>query len=256
VASLRYDKLGTGQTGLGPYGKDPASIDVSAFQNEANAALNFLAGQSGVDRSRLMLIGHSEGALYALQSAIAAPGTGPPVRAIGLLEPQSLRILDHVSLQAHAQADAAVKAGKLTPEQAAENTAAIDKSIAEFRATGTVPPDEPPGLKPIINAADARFLQQEDAIDPAELAAKLPRGMPVLVSCSDADTQITCENVDHLVSGLTRAGTKTDFVHLTGVNHVLKEDPSKTAAGYTKPLPFSTQLTTALAAFVRENLAV
>jgi hypothetical protein len=158
-------------------------------------------------------------------------------------------------LQTHAQVDAAVKAGKMTPADAAENTAAIDKSIAEFRATGTVPPDEPPGLKPIINPANARFLQQEDAIDPAEVAARLPRDMPVLVSCSDADTQITCDDVDHLVSGLTTAGTKTDFVHLTGVNHVLKEDPSKTAAGYTKPLPFSTQLTTALAAFVKDNLS-
>jgi uncharacterized protein len=255
VASLRYDKLGTGQTGLGPYGKDPASIDVAAFQNEANAALTFLAGQPGVDRNRLMVVGHSEGALYALQLATAAPGTAPPVHALGLVEPQSRRILDHVSLQTRAQVDAAVKAGKMTAEEATENMAAIDKAIADFRATGTASPDEPPGLKPIINPANARFLKQEDAIDPAELAAKLARDMPVLVSCSDADTQITCEDTDHLVSGLTTAGTKTDYVHLTGVNHVLKEDDSKTAAGYTKPRPFSNQLTTALAAFVKENLS-
>jgi uncharacterized protein len=254
VASLRYDKLGTGQTGLGRYAADPATIDLAAFQDEATAALNFLAGQSGVDRGHLMVIGHSEGALYALHLATAAPGTAPPVRALGLVEPQSRRILDHVSLQAHAQADAAVKAGRLTATQAAENTGAIDKAIAEFRATGTVPPDEPAGLKPIINAANARFLRQEDAVDPAEVAGKLARGMPVLVSCSDADTQITCEDVDHLVSGLTTAGTKTDYVHLIGVNHVLKEDASKTPAGYTKPLPFSTQLTGALAGFVKENL--
>jgi hypothetical protein len=226
---------------------------MAAFQDEATAALNFLAGQPGVDRSHLMVIGHSEGALYALLLATAAPGAAPPVQALGLVEPQSRRILDHVSEQAHAQADAAVKAGKLTAAQAAENTAAIDKAIQEFRATGQVPPDEPAGLKPIINAANARFLQQEDAIDPAEVAAKLPRGMPVLVTCSDADSQITCEDVDHLVTGVTSAGTKTDYVHLTGVNHVLKEDSSKTPGGYTKPLPFSTQLAGALAAFVKEN---
>jgi uncharacterized protein len=254
VASLRYDKLGTGQTGLGPYAADPAKIDIAVFQDEATAALNFLAAQSGVDRSHLMVIGHSEGALYALLLATAAPGTAPPVQALGLAQPQGRRILDEVSEQAHAQADAAVRAGQLTAEQAAQNTAAIDSAIQQFRATGKVPPDEPPALKPIINAVNALPLSQEDAIDPAVVAAKLPRGMPVLVTCSDSDIQITCEDVDHLVSGLTNAGTKTVYVHLTGVNHVLKEDTSKTPRNYTKPLPFSAQLTGALASFVKENL--
>jgi uncharacterized protein len=254
VASLRYDKLGTGQTGAGPYTKDPTKVDLAVFQDEATAALNFLAGQSGIDRSHLMVVGHSEGALYALQLATTPPGTAPPVQALGLVEPQSRRILDHVSDQIHRQFDAAVKAGQFTAEQAAQQTTEIDKAIQEFRATGEVPPDEPPALKPVINPANARILQQEDAIDPADVAAKLPRGMPVLVTCSDADTQITCEDVDHLVPGLNNAGTKTDYVHLTGVNHVLKEDSSKTPAGYTKPLPFSTQLKGALASFVKENL--
>jgi hypothetical protein len=254
VASLRYDKLGTGETGLGPYAADLSKIDLAAFQDEATAALNFLAGQSVVDRSHLMVIGHSEGALYALLLATAAPGTAPPVRALGLLEPLSRRILDLISEQAHAQADAAVSAGRLTAEQAAQNTAAIDRAIQEFRATGKVPPDEPPGLKSVINAANALALKQEDDIDPAAVAAKLPRGMPVLVTCSDADTQVSCQNVDLLVSGLTSAATKTDYVHLAGVSHVLKEDTSKAPANYTKPLPFSAQLTDALVSFVKENL--
>ncbi|GLD04536.1 MULTISPECIES: alpha/beta hydrolase family protein [Mycobacterium] len=253
VASLRYDKLGTGQTGVGPYAADPGKLDMAVFQDEVAAALSFLAGRSGVDKNRLMVIGHSEGALYALLAA-AAPGTVTPVRAVGLLEPQSRRVLDHVLEQLHAQADAAVTAGKLTAPQAAEYTAAFDKAIRDFRATGQVPPDEPAALKPIINAANARVLQQEDAVDPAQAAAKLPRGMPVLVSCSDADTQVTCDDVDRLVAGLTSAGTKTDFVHLTGVNHVLKEDASRSPENYIRPLPFSAQLTAALASFVKGNL--
>ncbi|WP_213016727.1 alpha/beta hydrolase family protein [Mycobacterium vicinigordonae] len=254
VASLRYDKLGTGQTGVGPYAKDPGKLDMAVFQDEASAALSFLAGRPGVDKHRLMVIGHSEGALYALLLATAASGTVPSVRALGLLEPQSRRVLDHVLEQLHAQADAAVAAGKLTTAQAAEYTAAFDKAIQEFRATGQVPADEPAALKPIINAANANILQQEDAVNPADMAAKLPRGMPVLVSCSDADTQVNCADVDQLVSGLTSAGTNTDFVHLTGVNHVLKEDASKAPDNYTRPLPFSAQLTAALASFVKGNL--
>jgi hypothetical protein len=38
------------------------------------------------------------------------------------------------------------------------------------------------------------------------------------------------------------------------VDHVLKEDTSKNPGNYTKPLPFSAQLTGALASFVKENL--
>lgn len=253
VASLRYDKLGTGQTGLGHYATDPTQVDIGVFQDEATAALNFLAGQSGIDRTHLMVLGHSEGALYAMMLATAAPGTAPAVQALGLVEPASRRILDLVSQQVHAQADAAVRSGRLTAAQAAQSTAAIDNAIQEFRATGKVPPDEPPALKSVINAANAHALLQEDAIDPVALAAKLPRAMPVLVTCSDADLQITCQDVDYLVSGLTSAGTKTDYVHLTGVDHVLKDDASRTPANYTKALPLSTQLAGALASFLKEN---
>ncbi len=249
VASLRYDKLGTGQTGFGSY-TDPATVDLAAFRDEANAALTFLASQTGVDRDRLMVFGHSEGALYALLLATASPGTVAPVHALGLVEPASRRILDQVSEQAHAQADTAVQAGRLSAAQAAQSTAAIDAAIAQFRATGQVPPDEPSGLRPIINSANARFLFQEDAVDPAGVAAQLPRGTPVLVTCSDADIQVTCQDVDQLMPGLTSAGTRIDYVHLTGVDHALKEDASRTPANYAQPLPFSTQLSSALASFV------
>lgn len=68
VASLRYDKLGSGQTGLGRYAADPQSIGIDPFEQEATAALSFLARQHGVDRNRLAVIGHSEGS-----SVCAAP---------------------------------------------------------------------------------------------------------------------------------------------------------------------------------------
>jgi uncharacterized protein len=43
-------------------------------------------------------------------------------------------------------------------------------------------------------------------------------------------------------------------VHLVGVDHVLKEDSSRTSANYTKPLPFSSRLRAALRAFVSASL--
>ena len=41
---------------------------------------------------------------------------------------------------------------------------------------------------------------------------------------------------------------------LTGVDHLLKQDPTGSAANYTEPLPFSPQLQRALRSFVQQNL--
>ena len=125
VASLRYDKLGSGQTGLGPYTGRPDSIGIVPFEQEAAAALRFLARQPGVDPARLGVIGHSEGALFALLLATGADPRGsgsgplPSVHAVGLLEPLSERYLDVIADQVDAQAAAARQSGQLTLTRAA-----------------------------------------------------------------------------------------------------------------------------------------
>ncbi len=73
VASLRYDKLGSGKTGVGPYASKPADIGIGVFEAEAIDALRFLASQPGVDTSRLGVFGHSEGGLFALLWRRALP---------------------------------------------------------------------------------------------------------------------------------------------------------------------------------------
>lgn len=260
VASLRYDKLGSGQTGLGRYASRPATIGITPFEQEAAAALRFLARQPGVDPARLGVIGHSEGALFALLLADGADPRGsgsgplPPIHALGLLEPLSERYLDVIADQVDAQAAAAQHAGQLTAQQASSLTRGFAVGVAQFRATGTVPPGLPAELTSILNPANALFLSQADRYDPAQLAARLAPGLPVLVSCSTADLQVTCGEVRHLLTGLTAARADTDFVTLTGVDHVLKQDPTGSAAGYTKPLPFSPQLQQALRTFVEQHL--
>jgi dienelactone hydrolase len=199
VASLRYDRLGSGQTGFGPYAdnRDTIVADISGIpfkpvEQEAAAALRFLARQQGIDRDRLGVIAHSEGAVYALLLAAGAdpPGSGsgplPHVHALGLIEP--------------------------------------------FHESWT-----------------GRYA-------PARLVAGLPSGTAVFVTCSTADLQVTCAEVSHLRAWLAGAGAGIDFVPLTGVDHVLKQDPTGAPGNYTKPLPFSGQLRQALRTFVQENL--
>lgn len=254
VASLRYDKLGTGDTGLGPYASNPNAIGLGVYEQEAAAALNFLAKQPGVDRDRLAVFGHSEGALFALLLATGAAGSTPPVHALGLLEPASLRSLDTLTNQIDARVAAQLQAGQITAAQAAQIRAVAANAIQSVRTTGTVQPNLPYGLSTALAPSSARFLSQEDRHDPAQLAAQLKPHLPVLVSCSDADTQITCAEVNHLASGLEQPPAATDFVHLNGVDHVLKEDPSMNVANYVKPLPFSSQLQQDVKSFARSHL--
>lgn len=250
VASLRYDKLGTGQTGIGPYGAG-RPIDLAPYEQEAAAALTYLASQPGVNRDRLMVLGHSEGALFALLLATGAAGPTPPLGALGLIEPASRRAMDQISEQVTASVTRAERAGTITAAQAGDELTILADTIATTRDSGTVAPNLPKDLTTVFNPSSITFLRQIDRYDPAKLAGTLTANLPVLVSCSTADAQISCADVDHLTGGLTQAHTATDLVRLTGVDHVLKQDTSGSAANYAAPLPFSTQLQQALRDFTR-----
>lgn len=104
VATLRFDRLGSGQTGFGPYVSQRGVIQLNPVpfkpvEQEAAAALKFLARQHGIDRARLGVIAHSQGAEYALLLALgtdpegSGPGPLPHIRALGLFEPYRNRFV-------------------------------------------------------------------------------------------------------------------------------------------------------------------
>jgi uncharacterized protein len=117
-----------------------------------------------------------------------------------------------------------------------------------------VPSGLPATLSGVLGPATALYVFQADRYDRASLATRLPGGTPVLVTCSNADTQVSCAEVQQLRDGLARAPAETDFVPLNGVDHVLKVDPTGSAVNYTSSLPFSPQLQQALRSFVQQDL--
>jgi uncharacterized protein len=255
VASLRYDKLGSGQTGWGLYAAHPGQAGLGTYEQEAVAALNFLAGQRQVDRARLAVLGHSEGGVYALLLASGLAGPVPKVRAVVLLEPVPMRFLDLIEQSATASLTREVMQGYVTAAQATSTEQAIARMVASLRRTGTLPPGMSPGAglaytfqQPLLEAV------QIDHYDPAALAAKLPAHIPVLLTCSNTDGAIGCALIDHLAAGLTQASARLDFVHLDGVDHFLKEDITQNTADYNESLPFSAQLRAALKTFLASNL--
>jgi alpha-beta hydrolase superfamily lysophospholipase len=255
VASLRYDKLGSGQTGWGRYAAHPDQAGLGTYEQESVAALNFLAGQRQVDRARLAVFGHSEGGLYALLLASGLAGPAPKVRAVALLEPVPMRFLDLIRQSATASITREVTLGNITAAQATSTEQAFATMIASLRRTGALPVGMQAGVGvAAIFQQPLREATQIDRYDPATVAARLPAHTPVLLTCSNADGAIGCDLEDHLAAGLARTSARLDYVHLDGVSHFLKDDITQSTADYNESLPFSAQLRAALKTFLARNL--
>jgi pimeloyl-ACP methyl ester carboxylesterase len=93
---LRYDKRGIGENGtildLDTY----ANATVHQFQSDAKAALNVLIQQPEVDRDKITIIGHSEGAIIAPRIAAERP---EDVQNIVLMSSAAQPISDIISYQ-------------------------------------------------------------------------------------------------------------------------------------------------------------
>ena len=235
VASLRYDKVGTGKTGLGPYQKRPTDVVSGVYTTGAQAAARYLAEQQGTDKARLSVYGFGEGAVHAMTLASDTSPGAPKIHSLGVLQPLSGRYLDIITNRVRSDA---------SPETLNTWLAAVD----EVRTKGTVPKDLPEGLGAILNPGNAKAIEEADKIDPVALAAKIPAGTPVLVTCSDTDRQALCNTMQPFIGALRH--TALTVVELKGVNHVLRDDPTDSIANLAKDAPLSPQLVTALDGFV------
>ena len=248
VATLRYDKIGTGATGLGPFAGRPADIGSAMYTDGARAALRFLAGQAGVDGDRLSVYALGEGTIHAMLLADDSSPGAPRIHSLGLLQPLPARYLDLITGRVRTNVEAAVRVGSETQQQADSVLAAWRAAVEQVRTTGTAPVDLPDGLSAIVNPGNVKAVVESDAIDPVDVATRIPAATPVLLTCSDSDGQAPCSQMQPLVSALDR--TALQFVELSGVNHVLRDDPTDNVAGYARKGPLSPQLTAALDAFV------
>ncbi|MFN1190053.1 alpha/beta hydrolase [[Kitasatospora] papulosa] len=119
IATLRFDKYGTGRTGLGAYKDRPEELDYPAFVRQAQAAYRALRDQPETDPRALLVVGHSEGAMTGL---LLGGTVHPRPAGLALLQPQAIRMLDLVTLQLKAQVTEAARQGQLTPEINAPST--------------------------------------------------------------------------------------------------------------------------------------
>ena len=248
VASLRYDKVGTGATGLGPFADRPADVGSAIYTDGAKAAVRFLADQSGTAADHISVYGLGEGTVHAMSVADDTSAGAPRIHSVGLLQPLGARYLDLITSRVAADVTAAVRSGAKTAQQAEQVLGAWRAAVEQARSTGTAPASLPDGLSAILAPGNVKAVVESDAIDPLKLAAWIPAGTPVLLTCSDSDGQARCTEMKPLADAL--AHTALQYVELKGVNHVLRDDPTDSVAGYATPGPLSPQLTAALDQFI------
>jgi alpha-beta hydrolase superfamily lysophospholipase len=225
VATLRFDKYGTGRTGLGAYRDHPETLDYPAFVRQAKAAYESLRDQPETNPHALMVAGHSEGAMTAL---LLGGTVRPRPAGLVLLQPQAIRLLDLVALQLHAQIAEAARRGQLTPEQQRAIDAAADAAVTALREHRPVDTsDLPPAVAQLFRAfqgQSSRFVDSDDAIYPPDAAAALRPGTRVLLTCGTNDAQVPCATTDALTAALRRAHVSgPGRVPLPGVDHLLHD---------------------------------
>ncbi|MGV0849309.1 hypothetical protein [Mycolicibacterium phlei] len=235
VASLRYDKVGTGKTGLGPYAQRPTEVVSAVYTAGAEAAARYLADQPRTDDARISVYALGEGAVHAMSLAAGTADGAPKIHSLGLFQPMPGRYLDVITNRVRASA---------SPEALATWQAAVE----QVRMTGTVPDNLPEGLGALVNPGNVNAVVEADRIDPLALAARVPAGTPVLLTCSDSDGQASCDAVQPLADALRH--TDLTLVELKGVNHVLRDDPTDNVANYAEQKPLSPQVVEALDGFV------
>lgn len=225
VASLRIDKRGI--AGSAAALTSEAEIRFDTYIDDAEAWLHWL--RAGPRFTRIVVVGHSEGALIGAVAASRLPADG------------------YVSLSgAGARASVVLRrqlAGKLPPELAAENErilTALELNTPVGQVPGPLWTLYRPGIQP--------YLASWFAYDPAEIVHAL--GMPVLLLNGSTDFQVDTSDFAALASARPDAERRW----IPGMNHVLKLVGGDFAAqlpSYSDPtLPVAPDVIEVLAGFV------
>lgn len=212
---VRYDKRGVGQSG----GR-PEAATLTEYAEDARAIVNWLAKQKTIDKNRIALVGHSEGAAVALIAAsrekkikaavlIAGPGT----TGYDLLLEQQRYVLDQMAL---------------TPADR-DTRIATQRRLMDAAVSGT----GWEGIAPQLRAsADTPWFKSFLTFDPAVVMKKVKQ--PLLVIRAERDTQVPMHHADKLAAAanLRRKVAPTEIVTLAGVNHLLVPAMTGDAAEY------------------------
>ena len=206
---LRYDKRGVGQSG----GRTETAT-LQDYAEDLIAAVKWLEKRDDVDKRRLAVAGHSEGAAVAMLAAarekkikslilVAAPGT----TGAELVLEQQQRQLELMNV----------------PEAEREAKVELQKKIQAAVVSGTGWEDVPPELQ---RQADTPWFRSLLSFDPAQAMRRIKQ--PILIVQPELDRQVPSHHSAKLAE-LAKArddSPPVKVVQIRGVNHLLV--PAKT----------------------------
>jgi alpha-beta hydrolase superfamily lysophospholipase len=238
---LRYDKRGVGQSG----GR-AESATIADYAEDVRAALNWLEDQKGVNKDRIGLVGHSEGALVAMLVAGRERGT---VGAIALLagpstDGSTVVLEQQKLLLSKMPIDDAQRAEKVALQEKINNAVITGKGWNEIPEAAR-------------RVADTPWFYSFLTFNPEKAMADTRQ--PVLIVQPELDVQVQPYHADQLAefARARRGKALVDVVKVPGVNHLLV--PAKTGdvseyGSLGENVQVSPQVTKAIADFMSKAL--
>jgi len=234
---VRYDKRGVGQSG----GR-AESVTIADYAEDARSVLLWLEKRKDVDKNRIGLVGHSEGAAVAMlvggrergKVAGIALLAGPSTNGATIVLEQQKHLLDQMKV------DEAQRAEKV----------ALQEKINAAVVSGRGWQDLPEAARQI---ADTPWFYSYLTFDP-ERAMRDTRA-PVLIVQGELDTQVKPHHADKLLEFAKARKTKetAELVKVPGVNHLLVAAKTGEVAEYPSlgaGATVSSQVSSAIATFM------
>ncbi|QFT22846.1 Alpha/beta hydrolase family protein [Pseudomonas sp. THAF187a] len=228
IASLRYDKRGVAASRSAT--PDERDLSVERYVADASGWLRQLKDDPRFDR--VILIGHSEGALIASLAA-----TDSPADALVSIAGPAYPIGQVLDMQL---------AMRLPPALLAES-----RHILANLIRGTLQPEVPEALQVVYRPSVQPYLISLLRQDPAENFAALR--IPALIVQGSHDAQVSPDNAELL----KQAKPDAELAMIAGMNHVMRITPAawqEQLASYDDPqLPLARALGERIVAFIRSS---
>jgi hypothetical protein len=212
-AVVRYDRRGIGQSG----GRSE-SAGIGDAADDASAVVKFLEKRKDIDKERIVLVGHGEGAAAAL---LAVRRTGR-VKAAVLVAGPGTTGADLV-LERQQRAFEVAKIAESDRAAKVELQKKVNTAVLTGKGWNDVPEEmrrraESPGFASLL------------AYDPASLVSKIDQ--PLLILHGGADAEFPPHHAEKLgaLANARKKAPKTEVIVLPGVNHQLVSGEARTVA--------------------------
>jgi len=231
IATLNFDKRWVGES-LPKEEVVYSEVVLEDYVDDANVLIDYLSQDSRF--SKLIIVGHSEGSLIGMLTALRNEKVDAFVSLAGAGNPLDKILLEQLA----AQGDFLVEIATPIVDQLKQR-----QRVDEF----------PPLLNNLFHPAVQNFIISTFSYNPSELIQKL--NIPVLIVNGTTDIQVGVEQAEVL----SKAKPDADLVIIGNMNHVLKEIDSDNRLlqmlTYTQAdLPIKAELVPAISEFIQKKV--